>query len=204
MRFNELNLNNIASWNLLTKIVVIISTCFIAFEFFFVFDYRPLQKKMKLIQIDYQQLLTIYPKKYDQLIEEKNYIKQIAQMNNEINNILTLWPRQLNIPELLDDITQCGARVELNFNYIKPQTKIYYPNYTILPIKMSINGSYAQLTQFFILLEKLPYLIILDNFSIDPASSCRDKLCNELATSNLTMILTILIYQQEPIVKAEI
>jgi len=167
MNLNELTLDNMGSWPTAARITVIGFTCAVIFALFFVFDVKPMRVKIAQAIVSEDDLRSSFQVKYSQVVNRDAYLYQVNTLLQSIKLILAELPAQLDVPELIGDIAKIGSQAGLNFNYIKPQAEINHTYYTALPIEISVNGNYQQLTNFITELARIPRIVTIDDFSIN-------------------------------------
>ncbi|MFN7096324.1 MAG: type 4a pilus biogenesis protein PilO [Gammaproteobacteria bacterium] len=197
MNLNELTLDNIGTWPIAARISVIGFVCAIIFALFFLFDVRPMRLKIAQTISNEDDLRTSYQVKYSQIVNRDAYVQQVDVLRNNIKNILAELPDQLDVPELIGDISKIGSQAGLEFNFIKPQAEIKHSYYTALPVNISVNGTYAQLTNFITALAKIPRIVTIDDFSIEHYTPPNNNTDTTAMQNNLlTMELTAVTYKQ--------
>lgn len=171
MNLNELTLENMGSWPLAVRIGMIGFLCVIIFGLFFIFDVRPMRLRTAQAVINENDLRSSFQVKYSQAVNRGAYVQQVKALNHQIKTILAELPDQLDIPELIGDISKVGAQAGVQFNFIKPKPEIKHNYYTTLPIEISITANYEQLTRFITSLAKIPRIVTVDHFSITRAAA---------------------------------
>ncbi|MBY0544550.1 MAG: type 4a pilus biogenesis protein PilO [Gammaproteobacteria bacterium] len=197
MNLSELTLDNIGSWPIAARVSVVSFVCGIIFLLFFTFDIKPTDVKIAQAESTENDLRSSFQVKYSQVINRGNYAQQVSALNHQIHTILAALPNQLNVPELLADMSRAGTQNGLQFNFIKPLSEVKHAYYIELPIEISVNGNYEQLTEFVTALAKIPHIVTIDKFSIvvsDTPNTPNDT--NALPNSQLTMELTAVTYKQ--------
>lgn len=203
MNLNELTIENIGTWPFAARAMTIGFICLILFGLFFVFTLKPMRIKIHQANLSEKELRHTYAIKYSQVANKEAYAAQVTEMEIKINRILGQLPEQLNVPELIGDIAKAGTEAGLTFNYIKPQPQQNYQHYSTLPIDISINGTYEQLTNYITQLAKIPRIVTINSFSINHADPTHANDISSLQNSILNMTLTAVTYKQTPPPKKE-
>ncbi|NNM60417.1 MAG: type 4a pilus biogenesis protein PilO [Legionellales bacterium] len=200
MNMNELTMDNIGSWPFTARLLVIGFVCAIIFVLFFTFDVKPMRAKIAAATASEQDLRSSFQVKYSQVVNRRAYSQQVETLKTEIKTILHALPSQLDVPQLIGDISKVGTQSGLEFNFIKPQPELDHPYYSELPIQISVTGTYAQLTEFITSLAKIPHIVTIDTFSINrvdmsnlPANATP---ANATVNDLLVMELTAVTYKQ--------
>ena len=192
MNLNELTLENIGSWPWVARAGVVAFVCAVIFALFFIFDVKPMHLKIAQAAINEEDLRIGFQVKYSQVVNRSAYIEQVNLLNHQIKTILAELPEQLDIPELIGDISKIGAQAGLQFNFIKPKPEMQHNYYTSLPIEISLNGNYEQLTNFITALAKMPRIVTIDQFSITRADkNATDAPVSVGATNSSNTLLTM-------------
>lgn len=200
MNLNELTVDNIGSWPLAARLLVVGFMCAIFFVLLFTFDLRPMRTKIAVAAASEEDLRSEFQVKYSQVVNRAEYTQQVNALQTEIKNILAALPTALDVPQLIGDISKVGTQSGLEFNFIKPQPEVDHAYYSELPVDISVNGTYGQLTQFITALAKIPRIVTIDKFSIhraDDTKSSGGSMPSD-ATENglLVMELTAVTYKQ--------
>jgi len=94
------------------------------------------------------------------------YKKQMEEIRQRFGLLLQQLPDRNEVPELLIDITQAGLGQGLKFNLFDPGSKLTKDFYAILPIKISINGTYHEYGEFISDLSTLSRIVTIGNVKI--------------------------------------
>jgi type IV pilus assembly protein PilO len=200
MNLNELTLDNIGSWPIAARGLLLGLICIVIFGLFFTFDVKPLRAKLSQAIIDESTLRTTYQVKYSQIVNQSAYQQQTAELEGYIHSIIAQLPEQLDVPGLIADISKAGSQASLQFNYIKPLKPIAHEYYVELPIDISVNGNYMQLADFITRLAGMQRIVTLNDFDItrvQPTTGI-NNMAGSLtpAKTLLVMQLTIKTYKQ--------
>ena len=94
------------------------------------------------------------------------YQKQMSQIEDMLAVMVRQLPDSTEVPSLLVDITEGGARRGLNFLVFDPQQEELEDFYAILPIRMEVAGSYHQLAGFISDLAQMPRIVTVGDMAI--------------------------------------
>ena len=118
----------------------------------------------------------------DQALRAPNlalYQKQIEEMEQTFNVLLTLLPAQVDISEILRDITEVASETEVRIDNFNPSdNQVIKEFYAEQPIKLKLAGTYHNLGNFVSEISKLPRIITLGDFSLvstDKAGTEKEK-----------------------------
>ena len=91
------------------------------------------------------------------------YKMEYAQLNKELENALTELPNQKEIPTLLTSITSSGKGAGLDFLIFKPKPEEPKDFYSVVPVDITVSGSYANVGNFFVAVGNLPRIVNISN-----------------------------------------
>ena len=92
----------------------------------------------------------------------------VAQVEAQYNEALTLLPKKEEIPSLLVDITELGVSSNLVFNSFKPSKGASQKMYTEIPVSLQIAGRYHDVLLFFDRVGKMKRIVNINNVSMSP------------------------------------
>jgi type IV pilus assembly protein PilO len=186
---NELELEEFGSWPLSIKVILVGVLAIAIFTVGFLVD-----TKKSIIALEDSQktevgLKTQYEQKRHLAVNLQAYREQVKQLQKSFGLLLRQLPEKTEVPALIEDISQQGLAVGLEFKAIKLLPEQVVDFYVELPIELSVVGNYHQLAEFVSKLASLPRIVTLHNFSIVPLDeSIKDG-------SQLLMIMTAKTYR---------
>ncbi len=165
---NELDLNNIGSWPIVAKSIIIAVCCAVIAGAGFYFDtMTQIEEREQLTKKEKQriEILQIRARKASKL---EAYVQQLAYMKRMYNKMRLRLPTKTQVAVLLEDISQKGRAVGLEFSLFDPQLEKKNPedDFIELPIKIRVVGTYHQLGKFVSDLAELPRIVTLHNITI--------------------------------------
>ena len=107
-----------------------------------------------------------YKIKYFQASNLEPMQGQIAYIKQQLEKIITQLPTDTEVPSILDDINNSAKNSGLNIDLIKLQEEKTEDYYIVLPINISVKGSYHQFGDFVSKISNLNRLVVLENFEI--------------------------------------
>lgn len=167
MTLNNLTIENMGSWPWLIKLCFTAIIIFFFSVLFYLYDMKPMYKKIATEQLKKQQGSSYLKNKTAEAATLSTYERQAQQINKDNFLLLQRLPRSWNIPQLIQTLSRVGENRGLTFKTIKPQAEIIQPAYIILPIHMTVQGNYDQLGRFVADLTQLKPIIILDSFTLE-------------------------------------
>lgn len=166
---DQLNdLNNVGSWPMAVKAVMLIIAFGGALAVGYFLHVTNLQKELKAVQGTQGELRTDYEKKYFQAAHLEEYQAQQKEMQESFDTILRQLPSDTEIPGLIEDITLVGLKNGLTFSSIELQPEELHEFYIEKPIKIVVTGSYHDLGSFVSDVADLSRIVTLHNFTISP------------------------------------
>lgn len=167
--------NNIGSWPLPGKIVFIALAMVVVLGLGYYFDTSDQLGELESKKRQEKQLLADYKREYEKAVNLEAYRKQMAEMKETFKGLLEQLPKNTEIPGLLDEISYAasGSGIELLSHKYLDETKKEF--YIEKPIEIIATGSYHQIADFVSRVSKLPRIVTLHNFKIEPAASPRNR-----------------------------
>ena len=163
---NNLDPNNIGSWPLPVRAVIIIIICVvIAFGAWKMDITNQRVQHEKLVKQEMQKKDT-FEKKQKQAANLEALKKQMQVMKQSFGDLLQQLPNKTEVPGLIVDISQTGLAAGLEFNLFKPAKERPAEFYAELPISISVEGTYHQLGEFVSGLAALPRIVTTHNINI--------------------------------------
>jgi type IV pilus assembly protein PilO len=163
---NSLDPQNIGSWPLLVRIVVIALLCAaIAYGTWSQDIKLQLEELAKVEQkeITLKEIFEIKQKKAANLNALK---EQLAEMKQSFGDMIRQLPDQTEVAGLIVDISQTGLAAGLEFELFKPGAERPTEFYSELPISIRVIGGYHQLGEFVSGIAALPRIVTTHNISI--------------------------------------
>ncbi|WP_223668718.1 type IV pilus inner membrane component PilO [Kangiella shandongensis] len=167
--------SNIGSWPLPGKIVFIALAMVVVLGLGYYFDTSDQLGELESKKRKEVQLLDDYQREYEKAVNLDAYRKQMAEMKETFKGLLEQLPKNTEIPGLLDEISYAasGSGIELlSHKYLNEKKKEFYIE---KPIEIIATGSYHQIADFVSRVSKLPRIVTLHNFKLEPASSPRNR-----------------------------
>ena len=112
------------------------------------------------------ELRSAYSVKKGMVVNLPAYKAQMMDIEKMLAEMVRQLPDSTEVPSLLVDITEAGARRGLNFLVFDPQQEELGDFYAILPILMEVTGSYHQLAEFISDLAQMPRIVTVGDMTI--------------------------------------
>ena len=178
---NNLNLdpNNVGSWPMAAKAIVILLLCAaILFAGYY------LDTSDQLVTLEKSQAKEVSLKKTFETKQSKAknleaYKAQMVEMERSFGTLLQQLPGKTEVPGLLDDISRIGIQSGLEFEFFKPEAEIPKDFYAELPIGIRVKGNYHQFGNFVSGTAALPRIVTLHDFTISSGKKGSDGMVME-------------------------
>lgn len=192
--FKNIDINDFGSWPIPVKIAAAVAICVIILFLGYWYYIKDDQESLARAQRRESDLKQTYLSKKALAINLPAYQQQMKDMQKSFGVMLRQLPNKTEIPELLVDITQAGLGRGLEFVLFKPEAERVKDFYAIMPIDISVIGTYHELGNFVSDLAALPRIVSLGNLTI--TAHGKSKAGNELAMSATAMTYRYLDQQE--------
>ncbi|MCK5091226.1 MAG: type 4a pilus biogenesis protein PilO [Gammaproteobacteria bacterium] len=165
---NELDINNVGSWPLPVKMVLVVIICILVAGGAYWFDTQDQIAQLDKIGAEEKGLkdtLRIKAKKAANLDKLK---QQLEEMRVSFKKLSRQLPNKTEVAALLVDISQTGLASGLEFELFKPLAENRKDFYADLPIEIRVKGSYHEFGNFVSGIAALPRIVTLHNINISP------------------------------------
>ena len=169
---NNLNLdpNNIGSWPLGARIVVIILLCIALLFAGYYADTSNQLVELDTARAKETSLKQEFETKQAKAASLDAYKKQMEEMKRSFGALLQQLPGKTEVADLLVDISRVGIISGLEFELFKPEAEVPKEFYAELPIKIRVKGNYHQFGNFASGTAALPRIVTLHDLSISAKS----------------------------------
>ena len=167
----KIDLNTLYKQNKLVQLgagIVIVLLLLVA-GYFAVFkgqweEFETLQQKEEQLKQEYQS-------KADQAANLPVLKDELEKIRTAFNVLLKQLPTDAEIPNLIQELHQAGAKNSMRMNSVKPLTPVDLDNVQQLPYEISISGNYEQISQFIRDVGRLSRIVTLDKINLVPADA---------------------------------
>ena len=163
---SDLDMENIGSWPLALKVIVLgllYAVILIAGLYFHVED---LNKSLSVVEQEEQALRQDFEKKAFEAANLEAYKTQLVEMEQRFGALVAQLPSETEVPGLLEDITDKGEMNGLSIKRIDLLSEQAQTFYIELPIAIEAAGSYHDLGAFVSGMAGLPRIVTLHDFEI--------------------------------------
>lgn len=163
---NELDLDNIGSWPRLIKfivwLIVFVAVLFGGYHYII----SDVESELKTVKAKEQSLRQEFQRKAHKAKNLEAYRKQMEEMAQSFDALVSQLPSDTEVPGLLEDITNKGVDNGLEISSIKLQPERVQEYYIELPITISVKGSYHDFGAFVSGIASLPRIVTLHDFIV--------------------------------------
>lgn len=132
-------------------------------------------------------LKTEFASKQSQVVNLDAYRHQLLKLKEQFTSLLKHLPAENGFYGLLEEISEIGMASGLKFLLFAPQAEEVHGFYTLLPVKISIEGDYFQLASFLSRIASMERIVTVHDFSIKGRlSPCNQPVCEEVLVMNVT------------------
>jgi type IV pilus assembly protein PilO len=139
---------------------------------------KPNLESLERIERQELELRSDFEKKQRKASNLEAYELQLAEMERTFGTMLKSLPDRAEVESLLIEISRAGSFNNLKINLFEPTGEISKEFYAEYPIKMELEGNYAQFSGFIDNIASLQRIVTLENIEIKEASS-KDQDDNE-------------------------
>ncbi|QMT39546.1 type 4a pilus biogenesis protein PilO [Neisseria shayeganii] len=126
--------------------------------------------EIETLQGQEEQLKQDYANKAAQAANLPVLEEELKQIRTAFNVLLKQLPTDAEIPNLIQELHQAGAKNSMRMNSVKPLQPINDDSVQQLPHEISISGSYEQIAQFTRDVGRLSRIVTLDKITLSPAN----------------------------------
>ena len=163
---SDLDMENIGSWPMALKVIVLgllYAAILIAGFYFHVED---LNTRLSVVEQEEQTLRQDFEKKAFEAANLEAYKAQLVEMEQRFGALVAQLPSETEVPGLLEDITDKGEMNGLSIKRIDLLAEQAQTFYVELPIAIEAVGSYHDLGAFISGMAGLPRIVTLHDFEI--------------------------------------
>jgi type IV pilus assembly protein PilO len=165
---NNLNLdpNNIGSWPLAARVIVILLLCIALLFAGYYLDTSDQLVELDTARAKEASLKQEFETKQAKAASLDAYKEQMVEMQRSFGALLQQLPGKTEVADLLVDISRVGIISGLEFELFKPEAEIPKEFYAELPIKIRVKGNYHQFGNFASGTAALPRIVTLHDLAI--------------------------------------
>ena len=165
---NNLDPNNIGSWPLPVRLVVLLIVVAAIGGAGYYFDTQHMIANLKKTEAQEVQLRKTFEQKWNKVANLDAFRAQLEEMNKSFGAMLRQLPDKTEVADLLVDISQTGLANGLEFQLFKPGGEVRKGFYAELPIQLQVTGTYHQFGAFVSGIAALPRIVTIHDVEIAP------------------------------------
>ena len=163
---SDLDMENIGSWPMALKVIVLALLYAAILIAGFYFHVEDLNKRLGVVEQEEQTLRQDFEKKAFEAANLEAYKAQLVEMEQRFGTLVAQLPSETEVPGLLEDITDKGELNGLSIRRIDLLDEQAQTFYIELPIAIEAVGSYHDLGAFISGMAGLPRIVTLHDFEI--------------------------------------
>ena len=163
---SDLDIENIGSWPMALKVIVLALLYAAILVAGFYFHVDDLNKRLGVVEQEEQTLRQDFEKKAFEASNLEAYKAQLVEMEQRFGTLVAQLPSETEVPGLLEDITDKGELNGLSIKRIDLLSEQAQTFYIELPIAIEAVGSYHDLGAFISGMAGLPRIVTLHDFEI--------------------------------------
>lgn len=173
---NDLNLdpNNIGSWPVAARIIVVLLLCIALLFAGYYLDTSDQLLELETAENKEISLKKEFETKQAKAVNLEAYKEQMLEMQRSFGALLQQLPGKTEVAELLVDISRIGIISGLEFELFKPEAEAPKEFYAELPIKIRVKGSYHQFGNFASATAALSRIVTLHDLSLSSKNKSSD------------------------------
>ncbi|MBS4068904.1 MAG: type 4a pilus biogenesis protein PilO [Sulfurimonas sp.] len=153
--------------------IMMLIVILIGVGFFFGLE-QPILKDLKVQQQNLEKLRVQVQESKRIADQLPKYRTEYAQLQRELESVLTELPNQKEIPTLLTSITTVGKAAGLDFLLFKPKPEIPKDFYAAVPVDISVSGTFYGIANFFVAVGNLPRIVNISNVTFSELKPDKD------------------------------
>jgi len=165
---NNLDINNIGSWPVPIKLVVVLLLVAAIGGAGYYFDTQHMIADLKKTEAREVELRRTFEQKWNKVANLDAFRAQLEEMNKSFGAMLRQLPDKTEVADLLVDISQTGLANGLEFQLFKPGGEVRKGFYAELPIQIQVTGTYHQFGAFVSGIAALPRIVTMHDMTIKP------------------------------------
>lgn len=164
----SLDLKEVGTWPLLLKVVVLLLVFMIALLgiYWFVIKER-IDTLSHARQIE-SRLLAEFRQKSAETAYLPEIEQQLADMDKQMQRLRAMLPTNVEIPSLLDSISDAARNNRLSVETIRSQETASQTHYIEHPFSIEVQGGYHEIAQFVADMAALPRIVTQHDFVLEP------------------------------------
>lgn len=164
--FRRLNPNDVGTWPLLPKVVILLCLFFLLLAAGWYFVWQDQMDALESKRNEEIRLKEDYLNKKRQAVNLDLHKQQLNEIDRSFGALLKQLPNKAEVESLLVEINQSGMGRGLQFELFKPGPELVKDFYAELPINVRLIGSYHDFGAFAGDIGRLSRIVTLNNLAI--------------------------------------
>jgi len=164
--FRRLNPNDVGTWPLLPKVVVLVSLFAMLLAAGWWFVWQDQLDALESKRLEEVRLKEDFLNKKRQAVNLDLHLQQLNEIDRSFGALLKQLPNKAEVESLLVEINQSGMGRGLQFELFKPGQELVKDFYAELPISVRLVGSYHDFGAFAGDIGRLSRIVTLNNLAI--------------------------------------
>jgi type IV pilus assembly protein PilO len=171
-QINELDFENLATWPMPAKILLVTAMCAVLLGAGYWFKTRDQLTELEALQAQEIELKQIFEFKQEKAANLEAYKLQLEEMKQIYGAMLRQLPSRTEMPELLVDVSQSALASGLETELFQPGAEVLKDFFAEQPIALRMTGDYHSFGTFISTVAALPRIVILTlhDISLRPAT----------------------------------
>jgi type IV pilus assembly protein PilO len=153
------------------KVLIVAAVAVLAFFMFWYLRLQPMRDEIKNLARQRDQKVRELNESRAVAKNLEKFEMEVANLRGELNKALAQLPNEREIPELLKNISKVGKASNLEFLRFRPSAERPKQFYAEVPLELVFLGSYHEAGMFFDRVSKMPRIINVENFKMEPGKA---------------------------------
>lgn len=169
----NLDRNNVGNWPKPIKVFFAVVIIAVILFLGWYFQISSQQEELDRARQKEITLKADFTKKQAQAVNLEAYEKQLADMNEQLRQLISQLPGKTEMPKLILAISQAALSSGINNDLFQPGPEVMKGFYAEKPIQLRMSGTYHQFGAFISAVASLPRVVILTmhDVSLKPSSA---------------------------------
>ncbi|TDJ34281.1 MAG: pilus assembly protein PilO [Gammaproteobacteria bacterium] len=171
-RINELDFENLATWPMPAKVILVTAMCAVLLGAGYWFKTRDQLTELEGLRAHEIELKETFEFKQEKAANLEAYKLQLEEMKQIYGAMLRQLPSKTEMPELLVDVSQSALASGLETELFQPGAEVLKDFFAEQPIALRMTGDYHSFGTFISTVAALPRIVILTlhDISLRPAT----------------------------------
>lgn len=168
-------LDKFARIPLIQKILGLLGICILISVVFYFAALSPQKSKQQNMKNSISTLENSLEEKKKMVGDLSQYKREVEKLNQDLQKALKLLPNRSEIPSLLQKVSSLAKKSGLDIIKFQPKPEIPQDFYAKVPVNLTLNGSYNEITNFFDAVGKLSRIVNISDFMFNLDKGSKKK-----------------------------